>query len=118
MDDEEFLRLLDAYPDPPAEPNAEMEGVQILWTPDNLRHIWEHRVREEEIEQVLREIPPRVEAKRSSEHPNRTLFWGATRHDRWLFVACEDWTEGDTRFLKPITAFEPDDGVNYWESIR
>jgi hypothetical protein len=51
---------------------------------------------------VLFEIPPIVDAKRSREHPERTLFWGATRHDRWIFVACEDWTEGAIRYLKPI----------------
>lgn len=118
MDDEEFLRLLDAYPEPPAEPNAEMASVRIVWTADNLRHILEHRVREEDVEQVLLEVPPYVEAKRSRGEPNRTLFWGATRHDRWIFVVCEDWTEDDTRYLRPITAFEPDQGVKYWERLR
>ena len=113
MDDEEFLRLLNQYLEPPTESNAEIVGVQIVWTPQNLRHIWEHRVREEEVEQVLLEIPPRVEAKQHPEHSNRTLFWGATRHDRWIFVVCEDWTEDDTRYLRPITAFEPDEGVKY-----
>ena len=115
MDDEEFLRLLDEYLEPPAEPNPEMAGVRIVWTPENLRHIWEHDVREEEVEQVLLQVPPRVEAKRSTEHPNRTLFWGAPRFDQWIFVVCEDRVDADTRFLKPITAFEPNDGVKYWE---
>ena len=118
MDDEEFLRLIDEYLEPPTEPNAELAGVRIVWTPDNLRHIWEHRVREEDVEQVLLEVPPRVEVKQSPVHANRTLFWGATRYDRWIVVVCEDWTEDDTRYLKPITAFEPADGVKYWERDR
>jgi hypothetical protein len=60
------------------------------------------------------EIPPIVEAKRSGVQPGRTLFWGATRHDRRIFVACEDWMEGSVRYLKPITAFEPEEGEAYW----
>jgi hypothetical protein len=62
----------------------------------------------------VRSITAIVEAKRSREHPERTLFWGATRHDRWIFVACEDWTEDSVRYLKPITAFEPEEGEAYW----
>jgi len=39
---------------------------------------------------------------------------GATRRDRWLFVVCEDWTEEGTRHLRPVTAFEPEEGKEYW----
>jgi hypothetical protein len=31
-----------------------------------------------------------------------------------LFVVCEDWRAGEKRFLKPITAFEPEEGESYW----
>ncbi len=113
-----FLKLLDEYLDPPHDPNPAMDAVQIVWVEDDPRlgalHIVEHGVSKDEVEQVLMETPPLVEAKRSREHPDRTIFWGATRLDRWLFVACEDWTEGAVRYLKPITAFEPDEGEAYW----
>jgi hypothetical protein len=118
-DDESFEKLLDAYLDPLADPNPALAGLQIVWVEDNpalgAEHMWlEHQVSKDEVEQVLFEIPPVVEAKRSPEDPERTLFWGATRADRWLFIVCEDWTEGGQRFLKPITAFEPEDGEEYW----
>ncbi len=118
-EDESFAALLDAYLDPPVEPNPALANVEIVWIGDNeafgSAHIEaKHDVTKEEVEQVLFEIPPMVEAKRSQEHPERTLFWGATRLDRWLFISCEDWTDGDRRYLKPITAFEPPDGVSYW----
>jgi len=45
-----------------------------------------------------------------AEYPNRTLFWGATRNDRWIFVVCEDWKQEGVRYLRPITAFEPEVG--------
>ena len=47
-------------------------------------------------------------------YPNRTIFWGATRSGRWLFVSCEDCREAGKRILKPITAFEPEEGEDYW----
>jgi len=97
-DDEDFSALLDAYLDEPHDPNPRLANVQIVWVEDDPRigalHIAAHGVTKHEVEQVLFEIPPVVEAKRSHEFPNRTLFWGATRRDRWIFVACEDWSEG------------------------
>jgi hypothetical protein len=48
-----------------------------------------HHVTQEEVEQVLFETPPRVESKRSPDYPERTI-------------------------LKPITAFEPEEGEAYW----
>jgi hypothetical protein len=119
MRDDEFENLLDEYLTPPVEQNPDMAGVSIVWirgTPDyGSRHIRErHGVEEQEVEEVLLQVPPFVEARKHSEHPGRTLFWGATRRDRWLLVVCEDWTDGSTRFLKPITAFEPDEGEEYW----
>lgn len=96
-DDEDFLALLNAYLDEPHEPNLQLTNVQIVWVEDDprlgARHIAAHDVSKEEVEQVLLEIPPVVESKRSREHPDRTLFRGATRRDRWVFIACEDWTE-------------------------
>jgi hypothetical protein len=46
------------------------------------------------------------------------VFWGATRFDRWIVVVCEDWIEDGVRHLRPITAFEPSEGADYWERIR
>lgn len=123
MNDEELRRLIDEYLDVPGDPNPEMVGVQIVWERKNpaygSMHMWEdHRVTEEEVEQVLFEIPPFVEARRHPEHPNRTVFCGATRLRRWIFVVCEDWTDSGVRYLKPITAYEPSEGLAYWERYR
>ena len=123
MNDEELRRLIDEYLDVPGDPNPEMAGVQIVWERDDLRHgskhIWaDHGVTEQEVEEVLFEVPPFVEGRRHPEHPNRTVFWGATRFKRWIFVVCEDWTEAGVRYLKPITAFEPSEGLEYWERYR
>ena len=120
MDEEEFLRLIEVYLEPPADPNPKMAGIAIVWERYNpnfgARHMWEnHRITEQEVEQVLFEIPPIVEAKRHPDYANRTIFWGASRIDRWIFIVCEDWTEGSTRYLRPITAFEPDERREYWE---
>ena len=119
MDDEDFDGLLDDYLDGDFAPNYEMVDVEIVWVRGNpdvgADHIAAHDVTEEEVEEVLLEVPPDVEAKRHPDYPDRTIFWGATRAGRWLFVACEDWSEGDHRYLKPITAFEPDEGRDYWE---
>ncbi|MCH8205570.1 MAG: hypothetical protein IH956_01035 [Chloroflexi bacterium] len=123
MKDDEFLRNLDEYLELSADPNPEMADVKIVWERDNpnygARHIWEkHEIAEEEVEEVLFQVPPYVEAKRHPDYPNRTIFWGATRNDRWILVVCEDWTEGHARFLRPITAFEPAEGHGYWERYQ
>ena len=119
-DDDDFRTLLEAYLDEPHDPNPALATVRILWIEDDsgvgVVHIAKHNVTKAEVEQVLFEIPPVVQAKRSRDYPERTLFWGATRRDRWLFVVCEDWTEGAVRYLKPITAFEPDEGEQYWRT--
>lgn len=121
MDDDDFDGLLDDYLDGEFAPNYEMVNVEIVWVRGNpdvgSDHIAAHNVTEDEVEAVLLEVPPDVEAKRHPDHPDRTIFWGATRAGRWLFVSCEDWTEGDNRFLKPITAFEPNEGRAYWEQL-
>lgn len=118
--DDEFAKLLEEYPDPQFEPNPEMVDVEIFWVRNDPRlgveHIMDHNVTRQEVEEVLLEVPPYVEARRSQRHPERTAFWGATRAGRWLFISCEDWTEGGRRYLKPITAFEPDEGEAYWRS--
>ena len=78
--DDDFLSLLDAYLEPPHDPNLAMSNVQIVWVDDDQRlgaeHIAQHGVTKEEVEEVLLEIPPFVEAKRSRDAPERTLFWG------------------------------------------
>lgn len=118
--EDEFLALLDAYLDVPHDPNPTMANIRIVWVEHDpgvgALHIAQHNVTKAEVEQVLFEVPPMVEAKRSRQHPDRTLFWGATRRDRWIFVVCEDWTQDRVRYLKPITAFEPDDGERYWRT--
>ncbi|MCI0741644.1 MAG: hypothetical protein L0Y72_21630 [Gemmataceae bacterium] len=118
MGDAEFEDDLRIYLEGIAFPNLEMADVEIVWvrgqTGFGADHIARNGVKEHEVEEVLFEVPPDVEAKTHPEHPGRTLFWGATREGRWLFVSCEDWTEGGTRYLKPITAFEPDEGYEYW----
>ncbi|MBI4331422.1 MAG: hypothetical protein HY673_09095 [Chloroflexi bacterium] len=123
MDDQDLLRLLGGYLHPAGDPNPEVAGVEIVWERDNssfgARHIWtKHHLTEEEVEQVLFEAPPYVEARRHLDCPNRTIFWGATRFDRWIIVICEDWTEGTKRLLRPITAFEPEEGSRYWEKLK
>ena len=119
MQDDEFKKLIDSYLEPSGDPNIEMAGVTVVWIRDSeeygSKHIeMKHGITEEEVEQVLFEVPPFVEARRHSDFPNRTVFWGATRFDRWLVVVCEDWKEGKERYLKPITAFEPEEGEDYW----
>lgn len=118
MGDEEFDDLLDDYLAGRNLPNPDMEDVEIEWVHGNpdfgADHIEAHDVTVEEVEQVLLEVPPEVEAKRHKDYPNRTIFWGATRAGRWLFVSCEDSNEGGKRILKPITAFEPEEGEEYW----
>jgi hypothetical protein len=103
-DDEDFLALLDAYLDEPHDPNPAMASIHVLWVEDDpgvgALHIAQHDVTKAEVEQVLFEIPPVVQAKRSRQHPERTLFWGATRQDRWIFIVCEDWIEDGVRYLK------------------
>jgi uncharacterized DUF497 family protein len=118
-DDDDFVKALEAYLEPPTDHNPDMAGVRIEWVENDPRlgalHIRQkHGVTREEVEQVLLEIPPMVEARRDHNHPERTLFWGATRTDRWLFIVCEDWKENGIRILKPITAFEPEEGEAYW----
>ena len=121
MDDEDFDGLLDDYLDGEFSPNYEMVNVEIVWVRGNPQlgsdHIAAHDLTEAEIEEVLLEVPPDVEAKRHPDYPDRTIFWGSTRAGRWVFVSCEDWTEGDNRFLKPITAFEPEEGRAYWDQL-
>ncbi len=123
MGDDELLRHLDEYLEPPTDPSPQMAGIKIVWERESskfgARHIREHHgITEDEVEEVLFEVPPYVEARRHRDHPNRTVFWGATRNDRWLFVVCEDWKEGNIRYLTPITAFEPVEGRAYWETYR
>jgi len=118
MDDEELDDLLDGYLSGWDLPNLDMADVEIDWVRGNpqfgVDHIEAHGVTVEEVEEVLLEVPPEVEAKRHKDHPNRTIFWGATRAGRWLFVSCEDHEQGTRRILKPITAFEPEEGQEYW----
>lgn len=117
--DDDLERLLSEYLDQRFELDPAMAGVRIEWIEGNpavgALHIWEkHGVSRQEVEEVLLELPPHVEARRHRGHPRRTVFWGATRGGRWLLVPCEDRTIGGHRILTPITAFEPDEGEDYW----
>lgn len=117
--DDDFRRLLGDYLDAPSDPNPDRVDVDIVWIEGNPKvgalHIeLDHGVSKEEVEEVLLRMPPMVQAKRSPQHRERTLFWGATREDRWLFVVCEDVMEASRRKLTVITAYEPDDGESYW----
>jgi hypothetical protein len=118
MSDPEFDDDLRIYLEGLAYPNLEMADVQIVWVRGNQAygsdHIARNGVSEHEVEEVLLELPPQVEAKKHPDHPRRTIFWGETREGRGIFVSCEDWMEGSVRYLKPITAFEPDEGYAYW----
>jgi hypothetical protein len=120
MDDAEFDAELEAYLNG-VSPNWEMVDVEIVWVDGNpgygSLHIAQHRVSKSEVEEALLETPPEVEAKRHPEHPGRTIFWGATRGGRWLFISCDDWTDGGKRYLRPITAFTPDEGRAYWDQL-
>jgi len=81
-DDEngEFLALLDSYLEFPYDPHPTMANVRIVWVEHDpgvgALHIATHNVTKAEVEQVLFEIPPMVEAKRSRQYPDRTLFPG------------------------------------------
>lgn len=122
MNDRDLVRIVDDYLAQNIAPKQKMLGVAIVWERDDpgfgAKHIASHGVTETEVEQVLLEIPPYVEAKQHPGLPNRTLFWGATRWDRWLFIVCQDWTENGIRYLLPITAFNPEEGVKYWERFK
>jgi len=122
MDDADFDDLLDQYLDGTLAPNLEMADVEIVWIDDNpnfgsLHMMIKHNVRKNEVEEVLLELPPEVEAKKPKDDSRKTYFWGATREGRQLFVVCEDRRQDDVRFLTPITAFEPDDGYAYWRRL-
>src|SRR5262245_5077963 len=107
MRDDEFSGLLDDFLEPPGDPNSRMTDVEFVWIEDNPGHgalhmRKKHGVSKREVEEVILEVPPEVEAKRHPEEPGRTVFRGTTRHRRVLIISCEDWTEGSVRFLKPI----------------
>jgi uncharacterized DUF497 family protein len=119
MDDAELDDELEAYLNGSLFPNMEMVDVQVIWVEGNeslgALHIAGHNVTKAEVEEVLFWTPPEVEAKRHKDHPERTIFWGMTQGGRWLFISCDDWTVGETRFLRPITAFTPPNGRVYWD---
>jgi hypothetical protein len=118
MEDADFDDLLDDYEAGEPTPNFDMLDVEMVWIRGNpgygSDHIAINNVTEEEVEEVLLQVPPKVEAKRHKDYPGRTRFWGATRAGRWLFIVYEDWKKRGKRFLKPITAFEPEEGESYW----
>lgn len=113
-DEEDFARLLEAYLEPERERNPALARVRIKHVRDNpaygAQHMWErHQVSEQEVEEVILEMPPTVECKRDPDHPDRLLFLGATRKRRQLLVVCDVEGEGETKILVPITGFEADE---------
>jgi hypothetical protein len=122
MGDPEFADDLDDYLHGDLHPNLEMADVEIVWVDGNehfgsLHMRLNHQVEKHEVEEVLLELPPEVEAKRARDDPRKTYFWGETRDGRRLFVACKEGREAGKRFLTPITAFEPEDGYEYWRRL-
>ena len=121
-DDEDFANLLGEYTKPATDPNPEMMGIKLEWVRNNPKygtlHMQEkHGVSEREVYEVLFLIPPYVAARNHPQEPGRTIFWGATQNDRWLFIVCEDHTKNKMRVLVPITAFPPEHGDEYWRSL-
>jgi hypothetical protein len=121
MDEADFDDLLEQYLDGTLAFNMEMANVEVVWVEGNpalgALHIAGHGVTKDEVEEALFQCPPEVEAKQHPDYPGRTVFWGMTREGRWLFISCDDWEEGGTRFLRPITAFTPDEGRAYWDQL-
>jgi uncharacterized DUF497 family protein len=81
-----------------------MKYTAIFWDPDgdpygNVRHITEHGLTKDEVEEVL-ENPAGVEASRSSGLP---IAFGETSTGRLIAVVYE---EIDPDTARPITAFE------------
>ena len=120
LDDDDFLRLLENYCEPVRDLNPALYGIRFRWVdghPDfGLRHIMEkHGVSQREVEECLLKMPPEVEMKRHDVTPQRLIFWGCTSQDRWLFIACDESFEDGVRVFTPVTAFEPDNGRDYWD---
>lgn len=118
-DSDEFAALLDAYLEPASAPNPAFAKYQIIWIKDDPRvgalHMQEkHKITTAEVEEVIFETPPDVEAVRHPEFPERVAYWGATRQKRWMIVICEIKKQKNYYTLSPITAFEPDGGYEYF----
>jgi hypothetical protein len=112
--DDEFEKLLIDFLEPEAVPNPDFLNIRIEFVRDNhdygSLHMWEnHQVTEQDVLEVIFEIPPAVEARRDPDHPGRKLFLGATRKRRQLLVVCDVERHGKTTVLVPITAFDADE---------
>jgi uncharacterized DUF497 family protein len=92
-----------------------MDFDLILWDvpgdePNNVEHIAEHGVTEEEVEDVLATAKDRdVTPSRSSGRPSVT---GATREGRTLFVVFDRYDEDGLIAIYPVTAYDPTDGAD------
>ena len=118
MGDDDFEDDLAAYLNGEAYPDEDM-NAKMDWVDDNpifgsLHMRIHHNVAKHEVEEALFELPPKVEAKRHPHDPGKTIFWGETRRGRGLFISCEDFQKDGVRYLRPVTAFEPDEGYEYW----
>lgn len=107
MNDDIFGKLIAEYLDT-VNPEAEAIGFdpQSGSLEHGIDHAFEkHNVTEQEVRQVLFEIPS-PEEKRSKHEPKRTLLWGYTRKGRELTVCCRDGRRNGKRHLALITAFD------------
>jgi uncharacterized DUF497 family protein len=107
MTDDDFEALLGKYLE---TTNPEMVGVEIEFNEGNgdtygADHAAiSHGVTKEQISEVLFELEA-PEEKRSSDAPERTIFWGHTRRGESLCVVCLDERSSTPPRLGLITAF-------------
>jgi uncharacterized DUF497 family protein len=76
-----------------------MPWLDIIWTEENEKHILEHGVTREEVEQVVR----RSRGKWKSRSSKRPVLYGQTRGGREIAVVFE-FVDAITIF--PVTAYE------------
>jgi len=79
-----------------------MPYVELLWTPQNIAHIAEHGINQQEVEDVLSE-PVGEGVSRSS---RKRIVFGFTRAGRKLAVVCQ---MVDRITIYPITAYDVED---------
>lgn len=63
---------------------------ELRWTDDAEQHIWRHRVRPEEVEEVVNTRPRLVARGRASTE----LIYGTTASGRFLLVVLAPWGDG------------------------
>ena len=84
-----------------------MINVEIIWDPEdyprsNVRHIGEHGVSAEEVEEVLLDPASRTSKSRSSQLP---ITFGWTSTGRYIAVIWEEYCK-NPRMIHPVTAYD------------